>query len=173
MDWGTIGVIRILILIGEALLAICCYSLKIIMWILNKLRMTVVAVWIVGFILIYEMDIELCQTIRQSEWLLWLYLILGGIILIISVFCLLGDIIRLFVPQFSFLDIPDYFSPEKEKILLLTNESEWFNGMKSKKKIKRRYKALKECFTYSTDINEQEKLLQIEKEYKHILSNIG
>lgn len=173
MDWVTIGVINVFIWLGKLFLAICYYGLKIVIWVLNKLRMTVVAIWVIGFFVIMGGDIEICQNIRQSEVLSWLYLILGAIIFIVSVLWLLGDIIRLIFPHFSFLDIPDYFSSEKEKILLLTNETEWFNGMNSKKKIQRRYKALKNCFVYSNDISEQEKLLQIEKEYKHILSNMG
>ena len=173
MDGVTIGVINVFIWLGKLFFAICYYSLKIIIWILNKLRMTAVAGWIVGFIVIYFMDIEWFQNIRQSDLFGWIYLISGGVIFIISVFCLLGDIIRLIFPRFSFLDIPDYFSPEKEKILLLANESEWFNGLNSKKKIQRRYKALKESFSYSSDLKEQEQLLQIEKEYKIIISNLG
>lgn len=169
MDIVALGACKILFSICKFLVTLFLYSLKILIWILNKLRMTVVAAWVVGFVAMYEIKKDWFET----EWILITYLVLGGIILIISVFCLLGDIIRLVFPQFSFLDIPDYFSPEKGKIVLLTNETEWFNGLNSKKKINRRYKALKECFIYSSDISEQEKLLQIEKEYKSIMNNIG
>lgn len=169
----TIGVINVFIWLGKLFLMIGYYSLKFIIWILNKLRMTVVAIWLIGFFMIAEANVEICQTIRQSEVLSWSYLILGIVILIVSVFWLLGDIIRLFVPYFSFLDVPDYFSSKKRKILVLANETEWFGGLTSKKKIQRRYKALKNCFLYSNDISEQEKLLQIEKEYKSIIANIG
>ena len=167
MDWVSIGVIRILLLIGQLLITALYYSLKVIIWILNKLRMTGVAIWFVGIFVLYELEMF------QNDWYSRIYMILGIIIFVISVFWLLGDIIRLIFPRFSFLDIPDYFSPEKEKVLLLANESEWFNGLNSKKKIQRRYRALKECFIYSADLNEQEKLLQIEKEYKNIISKIG
>lgn len=169
----TIGVINVFIWLGKLFLIIGYYSLKFIIWLLNKLRMTVAAIWVIGFFVIMGADIEICQNIRQSEVLSWLYLIFGAIIFIISVFWLLGDIIRLVFPYFSFLDVPDYFSFSKRKILELANETEWFCGLTSKKKIQRRYKALKNCFLYSNDISEQEKLLQIEKEYKIIISKIG